>query len=117
MLDHPRIISAGRRTSLGTLKSSVDTLMHLPWDSWIWVSRKEIALVSSWATTGGVNDTGGLPTIAELYLYSAYACLQWACARIGAILVTLNPAYSLNELVRFDVRMNTVPCSKLLVII
>jgi acyl-CoA synthetase (AMP-forming)/AMP-acid ligase II len=30
-------------------------------------------------------------------LASAYACLQWACASIGAILVTINPAYHLNE--------------------
>ncbi|GLB39151.1 putative AMP-binding enzyme C-terminal domain [Lyophyllum shimeji] len=30
---------------------------------------------------------------------SAYAMLQWACAHIGAILVTLNPAYRANELV------------------
>ncbi|KAI9065584.1 acyl-CoA synthetase [Trametes sanguinea] len=30
---------------------------------------------------------------------SAYACLQWACASIGAILVTLNPAYRLPELI------------------
>ncbi|KAI0689817.1 acyl-CoA synthetase [Cytidiella melzeri] len=30
---------------------------------------------------------------------SAYAMLQWACASIGAILVTLNPAYRLSELV------------------
>lgn len=30
---------------------------------------------------------------------SSYACLQWACARVGAILVTLNPAYRLHELV------------------
>ncbi|KAI0371268.1 acyl-CoA synthetase [Pilatotrama ljubarskyi] len=30
---------------------------------------------------------------------SAYACLQWACASVGAILVTLNPAYRLPELV------------------
>ncbi|KAG1737418.1 acetyl-CoA synthetase-like protein [Suillus lakei] len=30
---------------------------------------------------------------------SSYASLQWACASIGAILVTLNPAYRLNELV------------------
>ncbi|KAI0646510.1 acyl-CoA synthetase [Trametes meyenii] len=30
---------------------------------------------------------------------SAYASLQWACASIGAILVTLNPAYRLPELV------------------
>ncbi|EGO29430.1 hypothetical protein SERLADRAFT_412932 [Serpula lacrymans var. lacrymans S7.9] len=29
---------------------------------------------------------------------SAYATLQWACARVGAILVTINPAYRLNEL-------------------
>ncbi|KAI0073641.1 acyl-CoA synthetase [Panus rudis PR-1116 ss-1] len=31
---------------------------------------------------------------------SAYAMLQWACASIGAILVTLNPAYRLPELVK-----------------
>ncbi|KAK0480921.1 acetyl-CoA synthetase-like protein, partial [Armillaria novae-zelandiae] len=29
---------------------------------------------------------------------SAYATLQWACASIGAILVTINPAYRVNEL-------------------
>ncbi|EKM56989.1 uncharacterized protein PHACADRAFT_208155 [Phanerochaete carnosa HHB-10118-sp] len=30
---------------------------------------------------------------------STYAMLQWACARIGAILVTLNPAYRTHELI------------------
>ncbi|KAI0315583.1 acyl-CoA synthetase [Amylostereum chailletii] len=30
---------------------------------------------------------------------SAYAMLQWACASIGAILVTINPAYRIHELV------------------
>jgi len=30
---------------------------------------------------------------------SAYAMLQWACADVGAILVTVNPAYKLHELV------------------
>lgn len=30
---------------------------------------------------------------------SAYAMLQWACASIGAILVTINPAYRVHELV------------------
>jgi acyl-CoA synthetase (AMP-forming)/AMP-acid ligase II len=30
---------------------------------------------------------------------SAYAMLQWACASIGAILVTVNPAYRSHELV------------------
>ncbi|KIJ04946.1 hypothetical protein PAXINDRAFT_21773 [Paxillus involutus ATCC 200175] len=30
---------------------------------------------------------------------SSYALLQWACASVGAILVTLNPAYRINELV------------------
>lgn len=29
---------------------------------------------------------------------SAYVTLQWACASIGAILVTINPAYRVNEL-------------------
>ncbi|KAJ7755376.1 hypothetical protein DFH07DRAFT_822092 [Mycena maculata] len=29
---------------------------------------------------------------------SSYAMLQWACASIGAILVTINPAYRINEL-------------------
>lgn len=31
---------------------------------------------------------------------SAYGALQWACAEVGAILVTLNPAYSTAELRR-----------------
>ncbi|KAI5885509.1 acetyl-CoA synthetase-like protein [Schizophyllum commune H4-8] len=31
---------------------------------------------------------------------SAYAMLQWACASIGAILVTINPAYRINELIQ-----------------
>ncbi|KAF5353143.1 hypothetical protein D9758_008773 [Tetrapyrgos nigripes] len=31
---------------------------------------------------------------------SAYALLQWALSRIGAILVTINPAYRINELVQ-----------------
>ncbi|KAF8320410.1 acyl-CoA synthetase [Clavulina sp. PMI_390] len=30
---------------------------------------------------------------------SAYATLQWACARIGAISVTTNPAYSMSEMI------------------
>ncbi|EST08670.1 AMP-binding enzyme C-terminal domain protein [Kalmanozyma brasiliensis GHG001] len=31
---------------------------------------------------------------------SAYGALQWACAEVGAVLVTLNPAYSTSELRR-----------------
>lgn len=31
---------------------------------------------------------------------SAYGALQWACAQVGAVLVTLNPAYSTSELRR-----------------
>ncbi|KAH8116133.1 acetyl-CoA synthetase-like protein [Phellopilus nigrolimitatus] len=30
---------------------------------------------------------------------SAYASLQWACASIGAVLVTINPAYRVHELI------------------
>ena len=33
------------------------------------------------------------------FLPSAYAMLQWACAKTGAILVTVNPAYRIRELV------------------
>ncbi|KAG9120077.1 hypothetical protein FRC07_004586 [Ceratobasidium sp. 392] len=29
---------------------------------------------------------------------SAYGVLQWACARIGAIIVTMNPAYKMHEI-------------------
>ncbi|KAI0711385.1 acyl-CoA synthetase [Earliella scabrosa] len=44
---------------------------------------------------------------------SAYACLQWACASIGAILVTMNPAYRLPELVN---TLNLVGVSHLFVV-
>ncbi|PIL27690.1 transporter [Ganoderma sinense ZZ0214-1] len=44
---------------------------------------------------------------------SAYACLQWACASIGAILVTLNPAYRLPELIK---TLNLVGASHLFVV-
>ncbi|KAM5532141.1 hypothetical protein V8D89_014166 [Ganoderma adspersum] len=44
---------------------------------------------------------------------SAYACLQWACASIGAIMVTLNPAYRLPELVK---TLNLVGASHLFVV-
>ncbi|KDQ20227.1 hypothetical protein BOTBODRAFT_101410 [Botryobasidium botryosum FD-172 SS1] len=30
---------------------------------------------------------------------SAYAMLQWACARAGAVIVTINPAYKVHELI------------------
>ncbi|KAF8678896.1 AMP-binding enzyme C-terminal domain [Rhizoctonia solani] len=42
---------------------------------------------------------------------SAYAVLQWACARIGAILVTVNPAYKVHEIVA---ALNTVTASTLI---
>ncbi|KAL4068580.1 hypothetical protein V8B97DRAFT_1873108 [Scleroderma yunnanense] len=44
---------------------------------------------------------------------SAYALLQWACASIGAILVTLNPAYQLHELVE---ALNVVGVAHLFVV-
>jgi hypothetical protein len=34
-----------------------------------------------------------------IFFPSAYAMLQWACAGIGAILVTINPAYRCQEMV------------------
>ncbi|KDN40110.1 hypothetical protein RSAG8_08310, partial [Rhizoctonia solani AG-8 WAC10335] len=42
---------------------------------------------------------------------SAYAVLQWACARIGAILVTMNPAYKVHEILD---ALNAVTASTLI---
>jgi hypothetical protein len=39
-------------------------------------------------------------------MFSAYAMLQWACASVGAILVTINPAYHLDELVCLEVHID-----------
>lgn len=39
---------------------------------------------------------------------SAYAQLQWACSIIGAIIVTINPAYKMHELVNQHL-VNQVP--------
>src|ERR1700721_811589 len=36
--------------------------------------------------------------------------LQWACASIGAILTTINPAYRLNELVSVPTIISHPPC-------
>ncbi|TDL24641.1 acetyl-CoA synthetase-like protein [Rickenella mellea] len=44
---------------------------------------------------------------------SAYASLQWACASIGAILVTINPAYRISELIT---TLNTVGVSTLFLV-
>ncbi|KAG9004116.1 hypothetical protein FRB93_010464 [Tulasnella sp. JGI-2019a] len=47
------------------------------------------------------NDSFGNVVIGlmpGIYL-SAYAILQWACARIGAVLATINPAYRIDEIV------------------
>ncbi|KAJ7889720.1 hypothetical protein B0H13DRAFT_1626605 [Mycena leptocephala] len=44
---------------------------------------------------------------------SAYAMLQWACASIGAVLVTINPAYRTNELAAV---LNLVGVSHLFVV-
>ncbi|KAJ7207094.1 hypothetical protein GGX14DRAFT_500091 [Mycena pura] len=44
---------------------------------------------------------------------SAYAMLQWACASIGAILVTINPAYRIQELANV---LNLVGVSHLFIV-
>ncbi|EIW77226.1 acetyl-CoA synthetase-like protein [Coniophora puteana RWD-64-598 SS2] len=45
--------------------------------------------------------------------HSVYATLQWACASIGAILVTINPAYRLHELVT---NLNTAGVNHLFIV-
>ncbi|KAG8709252.1 hypothetical protein FRC09_000780 [Ceratobasidium sp. 395] len=43
---------------------------------------------------------------------SAYGVLQWACARIGVILVTMNPAYKMHEILA---ALNNVTASTLII--
>ena len=45
----------------------------------------------------------------NLYWNSAYVQLQWACSIVGAILVTINPAYRVHELVSQPLASQTNP--------
>ncbi|KAF8608096.1 acyl-CoA synthetase [Ceratobasidium sp. AG-I] len=59
--------------------------------------------------TAGVKPGDRVATI--LGNCSAYAVLQWACARMGAVLVTMNPAYKMHEIIS---ALNNVTASTLI---
>lgn len=63
-----------------------------------WESRRGVVLAWSWGTTGAVYVRNEGP-FTKSARDSAYAQLQWACSIVGAILVTINPAYRVHELV------------------
>ncbi|KAF8634847.1 hypothetical protein AX17_004095 [Amanita inopinata Kibby_2008] len=68
---------------------------HLAWD--FEEFERHIAALARGLVSMGVQKGDRVGVI--MGNNSSYAMLQWACASIGAILVTINPAYRLQELV------------------
>ncbi|KAL6306088.1 acyl-CoA synthetase [Sparassis latifolia] len=97
------------RSHGGPLSPNMGVSRHLAWD-YVEFDRHVQALAR------GLLDLGvkkGDRVGVLMGNNSAYACMQWACARVGAILVTLNPAYRLPELVN---TLNLVGVSHLFVV-
>ncbi|KAH7329856.1 hypothetical protein B0J17DRAFT_740524 [Rhizoctonia solani] len=69
----------------------------------------QIERIARGLLTAGVKPGDRVATI--MGNCSAYAVLQWACARIGAIIVTMNPAYKVHEILD---ALNTVTASTLI---
>ncbi|KAG6333017.1 hypothetical protein ID866_6070 [Astraeus odoratus] len=82
---------------------------HLAWD--FYEFDRHIQAVARGLVSLGVKKGDRVGVI--MGNNSAYALLQWASASIGAILVTLNPAYRLHELVE---ALNVVGVAHLFVV-
>lgn len=113
--DHPALICRQERprTHGGPLSKNMGVERHLAWDFDEFDSH--IRALARGLVGLGVNKGDRLGVIMgntrcvflshSCYRYiltfspSAYAMLQWACASIGAIMVTINPAYRTQELV------------------
>lgn len=113
--DHPALICRQEhpRAHGGPLSKNMGAERHLAWDFNEFDSH--IRALARGLVGLGVNkgDRVGVIMGNTRYLFlvvhllqvyahlspSAYAMLQWACASIGAILVTINPAYRTQELV------------------
>ncbi|KAI0284616.1 acyl-CoA synthetase [Russula aff. rugulosa BPL654] len=78
--DHPALICRQERprTHGGPLSKNMGVERHLAWD---------------------FDEFDGHIRALARGLVGAYAMLQWACASIGAIMVTINPAYRTQELI------------------
>ncbi|TFY57579.1 hypothetical protein EVG20_g8486 [Dentipellis fragilis] len=72
---------------------------HLAWD--FQEFDRQIGALARGLVSLGVKKGDRVATLMgnNRLVVVAYAMLQWACARIGAILVTVNPAYRVHELV------------------
>lgn len=79
----------------GPLSRNLNVTSHLAWD--FDEFDKHIRALARGLVAMGVRKGDRVAVL--MGNNSSYASLQWACASIGAILVTLNPAYRLNELV------------------
>ncbi|KII91201.1 hypothetical protein PLICRDRAFT_173092 [Plicaturopsis crispa FD-325 SS-3] len=79
----------------GPVSRNLDVTEHLAWD--FGEFDRHIGALARGLLSMGVQRGDRVGVI--MGNNSAYACLQWACASIGAILVTINPAYRQHELV------------------
>ncbi|PPQ87692.1 hypothetical protein CVT25_011459 [Psilocybe cyanescens] len=78
----------------GPKSRNLDMTTHLAWD--FAEFDRHINALSRGLLAMGVEKGDRVGVI--MGNNSSYAMLQWACASIGAILVTMNPAYRLTEL-------------------
>ncbi|KAI0336759.1 acyl-CoA synthetase [Cubamyces sp. BRFM 1775] len=108
---HPALIARQEqpRPHGGPLSRNLGDARHLAWD--FEEFDRHIEALARGLLDLGVKKGDRVGVI--MGNNSAYACLQWACASIGAILVTLNPAYRLPELVN---TLNLVGVSHLFVV-
>ncbi|KAI6127968.1 hypothetical protein EDD16DRAFT_222078 [Pisolithus croceorrhizus] len=83
------------RTYGGPPSQNMGVRTHLSWD--FQELSRHINATARGLTSLGVKKGDRVGVV--MGNNSAYALLQWACASVGAILVTLNPAYRLPELV------------------
>lgn len=95
--DHPALICRQEhpRAHGGPLSKNMGVERHLAWDFNEFDSH--IKALARGLVGLGVNKGDRVGVI--MGNTSAYAMLQWACASIGAILVTINPAYRAQELI------------------
>lgn len=97
------------RTHGGPPSGNMNVRSHLAWD--FHAFDRHILATARGLIALGVKKGDRVGVI--MGNNSAYALLQWACASIGAILVTLNPAYRLHELVE---ALNVVGAAHLFVV-
>ncbi|KAI0065254.1 acetyl-CoA synthetase-like protein [Artomyces pyxidatus] len=79
----------------GPLSRNMEQEGHLAWD--FAEFNNHISALSRGLLALGVRKGDRVGVV--MGNNSAYATLQWACASIGAILVTINPAYRVHELI------------------